>query len=102
MKTGSAAAKKFNDVIAESLIDSGYIASKGDIMDAGTLLDWGQIFQSLPAKPVKEIAVFNGWVDSSGYALRNKCGYWTSTPSIIECLVQTFSEISGFRVFFPV
>ena len=102
MKTGSVAANKFNDAIAESLINSGYITSKSDIMDAGTSSDWGQNFQSLPDKPVEGIAVFNGWVDGSGYALRNKRGYRKRIPPIIECLVQTFTETAGFQQFFPV
>ena len=108
MRTGSAAARAFNDQLAQSLMTSGYIHSKDVILDAGKAPEWAKHFSFLPRKPVEGIAVFDGWIDDSGHALRNKRGFSTTTkqiaqkktPIIKECFIQTFTEI--YPNFFPV
>lgn len=107
MKTGSVAARVFIDKLADSLISSGYIRSKGDILDASSSPEWVKQFPSLPHKPVEGIAVFCGWVDDSGRALRKRNGFGTSnklvtrkTPIIKPCFLQTFTET--YPHFFPV
>lgn len=98
MRTGSVAARVFNDKLAQSLINSGYIRSKDDIMDGGSSPEWVKQFPSRPHKPVEGILVFDGWIDDSGRALRKRNGFsaskkpTTRTPIIKPCLLQTFTE----------
>jgi len=99
MRTGSVAARAFIDKLAQSLISSGYILSKGDVMDGGSSPEWVKQFPSLPHKPVEGIRVFDGWIDDSGRALRRRNGFSASkksitrkTPIIKPCFLQTFTE----------
>ena len=108
MRSSSAAARVFVNQLAQSLISGGYIRSKGDILDAGSTPEWVKKFPSLPHKPVEGIAVFDGWIDDSGRALRTRNGFSGSnkpiarrkTPIIKKCFIQTFTET--YPNFFPV
>jgi hypothetical protein len=53
IKSGAAAAKAFINQLAQSLINGGYISSKGDILDAGSTPEWVEIFSYLPEKPCR-------------------------------------------------
>jgi hypothetical protein len=48
MKSGSAAAKALINQLAQSLINGGYISSKGNILDAGSTAERVEKFSSLP------------------------------------------------------
>jgi hypothetical protein len=48
MKSGSASAKALINQLAQSLINGGYISSRGDILDAGSTPEWVEKFSSLP------------------------------------------------------
>ena len=104
MRCGSAAAKVFITQLAQSLISGGYICLKDDILDAGSTPEWVKKFPSLPHKPVEGINIFDGWIDNSGHAQRDRKGLsrFNTKPNAWKwkCFIQTFTET--YPNFFPV